>query len=53
MTPASGNTVAEDNTPANTRNSANVVSILGQQLDSWHNIEMTLGTLWLANAPGI
>ena len=40
MTPASGTHVAETHTPADTRNSANTVSILGQHLDSLHNIEV-------------
>ena len=40
MTPASGTHVAETNTPADTRNSANTVSIMGQHLDSWLNIEV-------------
>ena len=40
MTPASGTHVAETNTPADTRNLANTVSILGQHHDSWHNFEV-------------
>ena len=40
------------NTRADTGNSANVVSILGQHLHSWHNIVCT-GTLWLVNATRI
>ena len=36
----SGTHVAEANTPADTINSANTVSILGQHLNSWHNIEV-------------
>ena len=38
--PASGTHVAEANTPADTRNSDNTVSILGQHLDNWHNIDV-------------
>ena len=45
------NTVAEANTSADTRNSANTVSILGHNLDSWHNIEVD--PLCLANAARI
>ena len=40
MIPASGAHVAETNTTADTSNSANTVSILGQHLDIWHNIEV-------------
>ena len=38
--PASGTHVAEANTPADTRNSDNTVTILGQHLDNWHNIDV-------------
>ena len=40
MTAAPGTRVAEANTSADTRNSANTVPILGHNLDSWHNIDV-------------